>query len=157
MAEQAKPCPHCKGTEIRIAPRWYSGDGMVLTCQNGDCLARIWGLDEADVIARWNRRTPGPATKAMLIEVRCALLGGWRESPISPDAMESFVAEWPDPATHPAPEQPVSSPWKCCVCGEPVRIADDLRPYHLSGPTNHEAELSDEDKRTLADGLRLTD
>jgi hypothetical protein len=55
-------------------------------------------------------------------------------------------------------EQPSpSSPWKCCVCGEPVRIADDLRPYHLSGPTNHEAELSDEDKRTLADGLRPTD
>jgi hypothetical protein len=117
MAEQPHPCPHCQGTEVKIAPRWYSGDGVVLTCQNGDCLARIWGHDEADVVARWNRR---------------------------------------DPASPPAPEQPAPSLWQCIICLELVRIGDDLRPYHLSGPANHEAELSEEDRKTLADRAGLT-
>jgi hypothetical protein len=59
------------------------------------------------------------------------------------ELIERFLAEWPKPAP--------ASPWKCCVCGQPVRIGDDLWPYHLAGPGNHDAELSGEDRKTLAD------
>jgi hypothetical protein len=148
MAGELKPCPFC-GSQPEFASSGIE-DRDLAKCPKCNDLA--W-------VSRWQTRTPGPATKAMLLEVRCALLGGWRESPISRAPMEAFLAEWADAATPPAPDvTPMkSSYWECCVCGEPVRIADDLRPYHVSGPTNHEAELTDEDKRTLADGLRLTD
>jgi hypothetical protein len=166
MAEQLKPCPHCQGTDLKILPRNYiDGGGFVLTCQNGGCIARIWGHDEADVVARWNRRTPGPATAAMLDRLR--MLEVWKDSgafpeeypgTLSKEEISAFLAEWLDPATPPTPEQPKPSPWRCSLCGKPVRIGDDLQPHHLSYVGYaHTAELSDADKKILADGLGLND
>jgi hypothetical protein len=97
MSEPIKPCPHCQGTDLQITYREsYNGGGMVMTCQNTKCIARIWGHDEDDVIARWNRRTPGAATKAML---RWAKI--MKETLESHDSTHSllqgfraFLAEW---------------------------------------------------------------
>jgi hypothetical protein len=75
-------------------------------------------------------------------------------------SLRAVIAGLIEETTPPPPEQPEpSSPWKCRICGKPVRISDDLQPRHLAGPTlpDHAAELSDDDLKTLADGLRLTD
>lgn len=95
MAEQLRPCPHCQGSDLKIVPRnWIDGGGVVLTCQNVDCIARIWGHDERDVVARWNRREPDPATKAMLDVIE--LYRVYRTVSIDElwDVSEAFLAEW---------------------------------------------------------------
>lgn len=115
----------------------------------------------------WHR-TPGPATRTLL-EYAKTITETAREMDqgqgFKPDVlkmvedMEAFLAEWAEPDMQPASEQPApSSPYLCAICGKPVRIGDDLQPYHLVPIrffANHKAELSEADRKTLADGLGL--
>jgi hypothetical protein len=157
MAEPMLNCPFCGGKADTITGHAMQGGFF----RNVGCLkCKVLFDDPKD----WQRRTPPPATVAML-----RLAREWAQDNrlygerllMSRDQLgqlQAFIAEWPDLATPPPPEQlAASSPWRCAICGKPVRIGGDLQPWHLDGPTNHDAELSDADLKTLADGLRLTD
>lgn len=87
MAEQLKPCPFCGNAE----PEFVSGDTVY--CEN------CWASAPYDT---WNRRTPGPATRAMLElwqaqRVEHKQVGIPEEViRVTPNVVDAVLAEWCD-------------------------------------------------------------
>jgi hypothetical protein len=59
-----------------------------------------------------------------------------------------------DEATVSPSEPTPNAAWRCNVCGRPLDVSEPLRPRHVDGPQNHEAELSGEDCGILAGGSK---
>ncbi len=70
MSETLKPCPFC-GCEAAISKKYEGCPGFVVYCTG--CGMGEWlgeGYGESGLADRWNTRTPGPATAAMLKHTR---------------------------------------------------------------------------------------
>ncbi len=61
MNEPLKNCPFC-GSEVD--PEFQHKDEFFIDCRA--CNAQQHNMTHSGVIKMWNRRTPGPATQAML-------------------------------------------------------------------------------------------
>jgi hypothetical protein len=81
MAEGLAPCPFC-GNEH---PEIVSGDGVM--CGVPDCYG-------SNMFDQWNRRTPGPATKAMLDWCRKCQDPAVDKLQNPADIMNAFIDEW---------------------------------------------------------------
>lgn len=166
MSEQLKPCPdgHPASTPYHIEQdrMWWLG------CKDPTCGWHVCGTSKAEVTRHWQARTPSPATKAVT-----RLIQGLIAIDFVPERAkeitQAFLAEWTNPspstctvdltpgtATIEETDEPETSPWKCTICNATVRIASDLQPQHIGTGYDHEAELSDEDRKILADGAGLT-
>jgi Lar family restriction alleviation protein len=71
-------CPFCGETKQAVVPsvdeaEEFAADGFNVKCDN--CGASILGFTREDAIQSWNRRTPGPATKALLEQAKMIVSG----------------------------------------------------------------------------------
>ncbi len=83
MSEALKPCPFCGNPR----PDFFEDENYV-TCNNDECLGHM-------PFDQWQFRTPGPATKAMLVYARAALAMGELRT-LAAQTAQDFLDEWPD-------------------------------------------------------------
>jgi len=98
MSETLEPCPLCR-MQAKEEPLYEGCSGWLVWCPK--CGLRVWrGMSDGrgpDIARKvWNRRTPGPATKAMLAWCRKCQDPAVAKLPNPSDIMNAFLDEWPD-------------------------------------------------------------